>query len=115
MGNTPSPTKKRRVTFAHDVGIDRYEESTRRYEHIMKVYSALDRDDMDQKDKLSALIVAYLNRCHGHTNMTCETVHYDRVKTIAIIGLEVFQGSVTEQQVPALLHCLIEYVLLLNV
>lgn len=111
MGNTPSPKKKRRVTFHPNVEIDRYEEETLRFKHIMRLHSQLVSDDMEQKDKLATLIIAYLKRCHAHTNMTCETVHYDRVRTISIIGLETFQGSVSQQQLRAVVHCLIEYVL----
>ena len=112
MGNAPSPQKKRRVTWASDVGIDRYEEDTQRFNHIMKVHSTLNKDDMDEKDKLATLIIKYLERCHSDVNVTAELIHYERVKTVCIIGLETFQAFVTEQQVRALHVCLLEYVLL---
>lgn len=109
MGNTPSPTKKRRVTFHPGVKIDRFEEETRRFNHIMRLHSTLSSDDMDGKDKLALLIIKYLERCHGDTNMQNEDVHYNRVKTVCIIGLETFQGTITVQQVHALQKCLFEY------
>ena len=109
MGNTPSPTKKRRVTFHPGVKMDRFEEETRRFNHIIRLHSAIERDDMDRKDKLALLIIKYLERCHGDTNMQNEDIHYNRVITVCIIGLETFQGTITLQQVHALQKCLLEY------
>ena len=111
MGNTQSPTKKPRVTFHPNVKIDRYEEETIRYEHIMKLNKHLDHNDMDQKDQLASLIIAYLQRCHFDTNMTAEVTHYNRVKSVCIVGLEAFHGTITERQVRALSLCLLEYVI----
>ena len=111
MGNTQSPPKKPRVTFHPGVKIDRYEEETRRYNHIMKLNQQLNHNDMDQKDQLASLIISYLNRCHSNTNMTAEVTHYNRVKSVCIVGLEAFQGTITEQQVRALSLCLLEYVI----
>ena len=112
MGNAQSPTKKRRVTFHPDVEMDRFEEETWRFNHIMRLHSTLLSDDMDGKDKLALLILKYLERCHGDTNMQNEDVHYNRVKTVCIIGLEAFQGIITVQQVHALQKCLVEYCVL---
>ena len=111
MGNTQSPKKKPRVTFHPGVKIDRYEEETRRFKHIMKLNQQLNHNNMDQKDQLASLIIAYLQRCHFDTNMTAEVTHYNRVKCVCIIGLETFQGQITEQQVRALSLCLLEYVI----
>ena len=113
MGNAQSPTKKRRVTFHPSVKMDRFEEETRRFNYILKVHSTLTHDNMEEKDKLALLIIKYLERCNGNTNMQNELIHYNRVKTVCIIGLETFQGIITEQQVRALHLCLMEYVLLL--
>tara|TARA_B100000902_G_scaffold390623_1_gene439859 strand:+ start:943 stop:1287 length:345 start_codon:yes stop_codon:yes gene_type:complete len=112
MGNTPSPQKKRRVTWASTVAIDRYEEDTKRFEHIVKMHSALDKHDVEAKDKLATLIIKYLERCHSDVNVTAEIIHYERVKTVCIIALETFQAFITEQQVRALHASLFEYVLL---
>ena len=111
MGNTQSPTKKPRVTFHPTVKMDRYEEETRRFKHIMKLNKQLDHNDMDQKDQLASLIITYLQRCHFDTNMTAEVTHYKRVKSVCIIGLEAFQCTITERQVHALSLCLLEYVI----
>jgi len=113
MGNTPSsPQKRRRVTWASDVGMDRHEEDTKRFEHIAKLYYTINNDDVEAKDKLATLIIKYLERCHSDVNITAETVHYERVKTVCIIGIETFQAFITEQQVRALHKSLFEYVLL---
>ena len=109
MGNTPSPTKKTRVTFHPAVKIDRFEEETRRFNYIMRLHSTLKGDDMDGKDKLALLIIKYLERCHGDVNLTAETIHMSRLETVCIIGLETFHGPITEQQLRALHCCLIEY------
>ena len=60
--------------------MDRFEEETWRLNHIMRLHSTLTSDDMDGKDKLALLILKYLERCHGDTNMQNEDVHYNRVK-----------------------------------
>ena len=112
MGNSPSPQKKRRVTWASDVAIDRFEEDTTRFNHIVKLHSVLDKDDVEAKDKLATLIIKYLERCHSDVNVTAEVIHYERVKTVCIIALETFQAYITEQQVRALHSSLLEYVLL---
>ena len=109
MGNTQSPSKKRRVTFDPNVKMDRFEEETRRFDHITKVHSTLSSDDVEGKDKLACLIISYLERCHGDINMQTERIHEDRVITVCIIGIETFHGPITMQQVHALQKCLIEY------
>ena len=109
MGNIQSPTKKRRVTFHPGVQMDRFEEETRRFNYIVKLHSTITMDDMDGKDQLAILIIKYLERCHGNTNMQNEQIHFDRLKTVCILGLESFQGIITQQQVHALQKCLIEY------
>tara|TARA_B110000008_G_C16673725_1_gene445831 strand:- start:324 stop:668 length:345 start_codon:yes stop_codon:yes gene_type:complete len=109
MGNTQSPTKKRRVTFHPGVKMDRFEEETWRFNHIMRLHSTVLSDDMEGKDKLALLIIKYLERCHGDTNMQNEDIHNNRVITVCIIGLETFQGTITLQQVHALQKCLLEY------
>ena len=113
MGNAPSPTKKRRVTFDQDIHIDRYEEDIRRFEYIMKLYRTLDGENtITKKDKLALLIVKYLERCHGDVNMTDEIRHRERVITVCAVGIETFHGIITVQQVHALQKCLVEYCLL---
>ena len=109
MGNAQSPTKKRRVTFDPAIKMDRFEEETRRFNHIMRLHGTLSSDDMDGKDQLALLIIKYLERCHGGINMQNEDVHYNRVITVCIIGIETFHSTITMQQVHALQKCLFEY------
>ena len=113
MGNAQSPTKKRRVTFHPGVQMDRFEEETRRFDHIVRLHRCIIGDDMELKDKLAQLIIKYLERCHGDTHMVNEELHYNRVLHVCVIGIETFQGIITELQVHALQNCLIEYSVLL--
>jgi len=103
MGNTPTKSEKR-VTFHPSVKIDRYEESTRRYDHLMDVYKHYQLGHHDVKEKLAHLVIAYLKRCHENVNMIAEEQHALRVKSVCIIALETFTGYTTEIQSHALVQ-----------
>ena len=113
MGNVPTTTKPR-VTFCPSVRMDRYEEESKRYNHIMKVYKEYQLGNKNMKEKLAHLVLAFLQRCHENVNVVAEEKHSQRVRTVCIISIETFTGLVTEKQSHALLQSCVTLTLLNN-
>lgn len=113
MGNAPIK-KKPRVTFCSSVCMDRYEEETKRYDHIMKVYKEYQLGNKNMKEKLAHLVLAFLKRCHENVNVVAEEKHAKRVRTVCIISIETFTGLVTEKQSHALLQSCVALTLMNN-
>ena len=77
---------------------DRYEEESKRYNHIMKVYKEYQLGNKNMKEKLAHLVLAFPRRCHENVNVVAEEKHSQRVRTVCIISIETFTGLVTEKQ-----------------
>ena len=101
MGNAPT----KRVKFSEDVRRDRFEESTIRYNHIMKV------KDTCSREKLAHLVITFLQRCHGDVNVTNEALHEERVHEVSTLGMEMLPEHDSEAQIRAFVLCCVEVLL----
>ena len=108
MGNA-STRKRKRVTFEHHIPMDRFQEETLRYNHIMKINSRVHVN----KKQIIYLVHHYLLRCHAHVNMTAEKLHYLRLLNIIDVGLSRIQDIESEFDMHTYLMLRLEHYLLL--